>query len=105
MEEFNFSKEEMKQIKELLLERSKNGSKKKEKEDIFNDKMAKLGFSNMKPKILSNARVFRELAATMSGAMQEDFNKTAAYYESLLDKETYTYEDIYNLEKINTENI
>ena len=103
MEEFNFSKEEMKQIKELLLERSKNESKKKE--DIFNDKMAKLGFSNMKPKILSNVRVFRELAATMSGAIQEDFNKTAAYYESLLDKETYTYEDIYNLEKINTENI
>ena len=34
MEEFNFSKEEMKQIKELLLERSKNESKKKEKEDI-----------------------------------------------------------------------
>lgn len=31
MEEFNFSKEEMKQIKELLLERSKNESQKKEK--------------------------------------------------------------------------
>ena len=61
MEEFNFSKEEMKQIKELLLERSKNESQKKEKEDIFNDKMAKLGFSNMKPKILSNVRVFKEL--------------------------------------------